>query len=110
MNATKRVIVVVSLTVAMALAFASVWAEPQAEPVGTAFTYQGQLKSAGEPVTDDCYMEFRLYADASGTSQVGPRSVRLFRSRTGSLPLSSIWRRCLRRWRPLAWDQGSVCG
>ena len=71
MNATKRVIVVVSLMVAMALAFVSVRAEPQAEPVGSAFTYQGQLKSGGEPVTDACDMEFRLYADAGGTSQVG---------------------------------------
>jgi hypothetical protein len=71
MTATKRVILGVSLMVVMALAFVSVWAEPQAEPVGSAFTYQGQLKSGGEPVTDACDMEFRLYADAGGTSQVG---------------------------------------
>ena len=71
MNTSKRVMVVLAVVVAMVLAFASVWAGPQAEPVGTAFTYQGQLKLAGTPVTDDCDMEFRLYADAGGTSQVG---------------------------------------
>jgi hypothetical protein len=80
MDATKRAIVVVSLMVAMALAFVTVRAasssqelDPQAPlaAVGSAFTYQGQLKSGGEPVTDTCDMEFRLYADAAGTTQVG---------------------------------------
>ena len=71
MDATKRVIVVVSVMAAMVLVFASVWAGPQAEPVGTAFTYQGRLKLEGTPVTDTCDMEFRLYADAAGSSQVG---------------------------------------
>jgi hypothetical protein len=42
-------------------------------PVGTGFTYQGQLKSAGEPVSDACEMAFRLYdAAAPGGGQVGP--------------------------------------
>ncbi len=63
------------------LAAATVWARTWAqEPapaaprveVGTAFTYQGQLKSDGEPVTGTCDMEFRLYADAGGSTQVGP--------------------------------------
>ncbi|MGD1994731.1 MAG: hypothetical protein PVI59_16180, partial [Anaerolineae bacterium] len=41
-------------------------------PVGTGFTYQGELRSAGEPVSDECEMAFRLYdADAPGGSQVG---------------------------------------
>jgi hypothetical protein len=63
------------------LAAATVWAATsaqEAEPaaplaaLGTAFTYQGQLKSDGEPVTGSCDMEFRLYEDAGGSSQVGP--------------------------------------
>jgi len=43
---------------------------PQAA-MGTAFTYQGQLKSGGAPVTADCEMTFRLYNDAVVGSQVG---------------------------------------
>jgi hypothetical protein len=39
--------------------------------LGTGFTYQGQLKSGGEPVTDDCSMAFRLYDQAMDGSQVG---------------------------------------
>jgi hypothetical protein len=50
--------------------------EPQGElapqaPLGAAFTYQGQLKSGGEPVTGDCDVAFRLYDDATADSQVG---------------------------------------
>jgi hypothetical protein len=43
----------------------------QAAALGSAFTYQGQLKSAGEPVTADCEMAFRLHDDAVAGSQVG---------------------------------------
>lgn len=39
--------------------------------MGTAFTYQGQLKAGGEPVNDDCDMAFRLYDHPSVGSQVG---------------------------------------
>ena len=45
-----------------------------AEQVGTAFTYQGQLRDDGVPVTETCDFEFRLF-DAESTppgSQVGP--------------------------------------
>ena len=50
--------------------------EPPNSPVprgtlGTAFTYQGQLKAGGEPVKDACEMAFRLYDDATAGSQVG---------------------------------------
>ncbi len=39
--------------------------------LGTAFTYQGQLRSGGEPVTDICDFQFSLWdADSSGT-QIG---------------------------------------
>lgn len=40
-----------------------------AAPVGSAFTYQGQLKFEGQPVTDPRDMEFGLYDD--GGAQIG---------------------------------------
>jgi hypothetical protein len=72
------------LVVVLALTFVSVRAasssqepDPQAEPMGTAFTYQGKLKLDGAPITSTCDMEFRLYSDAAGTSQVGSSEVSL---------------------------------
>ncbi|MGD8473007.1 MAG: pectinesterase family protein [Anaerolineae bacterium] len=91
MNAMKRIIQGVSLVLAVALAFVTVRAasssqdvEPRAAEalVGTGFTYQGQLKLDGTPVTDTCDMEFSLYADAAGTSLVGSTIV--------SLPVSVV--------------------
>ena len=41
------------------------------EPLGTAFTYQGQLTRGGNPVTGQCDFEFRLFDAAGGGSQVG---------------------------------------
>ncbi len=43
----------------------------QADPLGTAFTYQGHLEDGSGPVTDTCDFAFALYEDASGTMQVG---------------------------------------
>ncbi|MBN1485966.1 MAG: hypothetical protein JXA37_14730, partial [Chloroflexia bacterium] len=43
----------------------------QAGPLGTAFTYQGELKEGGEVVNDHCQMEFRLYNAPAEGSQVG---------------------------------------
>lgn len=40
-------------------------------PVGTAFTYQGQLIFDGTPVNDTCDFEFGLWDAPSGGSQVG---------------------------------------
>ncbi len=39
--------------------------------VGTAFTYQGQLRDAGGPINGTCDLRFRLFNAASGGSQVG---------------------------------------
>jgi len=39
--------------------------------MGTAFTYQGQLKSSGSPYNCSCDFEFRLYDDASTGTQIG---------------------------------------
>ncbi len=43
---------------------------PQAA-LGAAFTYQGQLQSEGDLVSDDCSMAFRLYDDSAAHGQVG---------------------------------------
>ena len=43
-----------------------------AEPAGTGFTYQGQLKEAGVPVSGTCDFEFTLWDAWSGGAQVGP--------------------------------------
>jgi hypothetical protein len=42
-----------------------------AEPLGTAFTYQGQLKSGGTPVTGAYDLRFSLWDAVSGGAQVG---------------------------------------
>ncbi|MCH8147265.1 MAG: hypothetical protein IH987_04620 [Planctomycetes bacterium] len=50
-----------------------------AQPVGTGFTYQGQLKREGRPVTHavtGCDFTFRLYGDESSDLQVGPELLR----------------------------------
>ena len=39
--------------------------------LGSAFTYQGQLRSGGAPITDTCNMAFRLYDAAAAGLQVG---------------------------------------
>lgn len=43
-----------------------------AQAVGTAFTYQGELREAGVPANADYDFRFRLFDAASGGSQVGP--------------------------------------
>ena len=42
-----------------------------AAPLGTAFTYQGQLRQAGVPVNGTCDLQFSLFDAASGGAQVG---------------------------------------
>ena len=42
-----------------------------AAPVGTAFTYQGRLKSAGQSATGNYDLKFTLYDAASGSGQIG---------------------------------------
>lgn len=43
-----------------------------AMPVGTAFTYQGELRTGGNPANANFDMEFRLYDALAGGSQIGP--------------------------------------
>ncbi len=42
-----------------------------AAPVGTAFTYQGRLKSAGQPASGNYDLRFALYDAASGNGLIG---------------------------------------
>jgi microcystin-dependent protein len=70
---TVGVAVLVSATVGLLVARASELPSQMAAPtaLGSAFTYQGQLKAGGNPVNDTCDMAFRLYDEASDGSQVG---------------------------------------
>ena len=40
-------------------------------PVGTAFTYQGQLQNGGTPQNGPCDLRFKLFDASSGGSQIG---------------------------------------
>ena len=46
------------------------------ELMGTAFTYQGQLKKDGNPVNGTCDLQFSLWNAASGGGQLGPTLTR----------------------------------
>jgi hypothetical protein len=54
-----------------ALALAAPAAPAIAAPVGTAFTYQGQLNKSGVPLQGNCNFQFKLWDDAGAGSQVG---------------------------------------
>lgn len=43
----------------------------QAAPLGTAFTYQGQLQKNGSPYNGTCSFQFSLWDAVSGGSQIG---------------------------------------
>jgi hypothetical protein len=45
--------------------------EPAAVALGSAFTYQGQLRNASGPVNDTCDFQFSLWDDPSGGGQIG---------------------------------------
>lgn len=44
---------------------------PTTSPLTTAFTYQGRLKDTNGPVNNNCDFEFKLFASAGGSDQVG---------------------------------------
>ncbi len=54
-------------------------------PMGTAFTYQGQLIKGGSPVNDTCDFRFILYDAQTGGSQVGTTQDKLNITVTGGL-------------------------
>lgn len=45
------------------------------QPLGTAFTYQGELRDAGAPASGTYDFEFQLFRGATGVEQVGPTNV-----------------------------------
>ena len=61
-----------SSMVVLALACVLTQAIVSADPMGTAFTYQGKLEDAGGPITDSCAFGFRLWDDPTGGAIVGP--------------------------------------
>jgi len=79
MSGKKWIVPCVVLAALALLAAATVNAGSQAQPtglapqapLGNAFTYQGQLKRDGRPVTDNCDMVFHLYDQDTLGSQVG---------------------------------------
>ncbi len=58
-----------STLIAVALAGASANGQT---PLGTAWTYQGQLKDGGNPANEPYDMHFRLYDAPTGGTQLGP--------------------------------------
>jgi hypothetical protein len=68
-DATRR-------TCAALLCAAAATVPLSAQPVGTAFTYQGRLVDGGTPATGPFDLRFVLYDAAAGGSQVGPTVVR----------------------------------
>lgn len=70
------VVFVVVLAVALTLSAGGVIAQEQGpqspqSAIGTAFTYQGQLKNASGPVNSHCDFQFSLWDALSGGTQVG---------------------------------------
>lgn len=59
-----------ALPLALLLAAAPLALEAQA--LGSVFTYQGELRTAGGPANASFDMEFRLYDAAAGGAQIGP--------------------------------------
>jgi len=56
----------------LALSIAAALPAAHAQSVGSAFTYQGELRAAGSPANAAYDFQFRLFNSAGGTTQVGP--------------------------------------
>lgn len=59
-------------------------------PTGTAFTYQGQLKDGGHPVTATCDMRFRLRTDPFGTDSTDVLGTNTFDGHDPTYPSVSV--------------------
>jgi hypothetical protein len=73
---SRRIYLAVVVVALVLLAVAVTWSSADEEgvrgtPLGSSFTYQGQLSDGGGPVTGECEMAFRLYDQATDGSQVG---------------------------------------
>ena len=71
MNRKTRTLVRTMLMLLIIAAGLAVGVQTNAAPLGTAFTYQGQLKQGGVPADGDYDFVFRFFDTASGPSQVG---------------------------------------
>ena len=60
-----------TIVVSLATLIVSSGGVGRADPMGTAFTYQGQLKEAGQPADGQYDFEFGLYDDDTGGAQIG---------------------------------------
>lgn len=61
-----------ALVATLSAVFAAMAAQPPVHAIlGTAFTYQGELRSSGIPVAGSCDFQFTLFATASGGIAVG---------------------------------------
>ncbi len=60
------------------------------ELMGTAFTYQGQLKQDGNPVNGTCDLQFSLWNAASGGGQLGPTLIRSVVVTNGLFTISDL--------------------
>ena len=61
-------------SLAVAVSVAGIWAAPggaQAAPLGTAFTYHGQLRQADVPVDGPCDLRFSLWDAETDGTQIG---------------------------------------
>ncbi len=75
----SRIVLTIVLGLLTLLAFGTIVAqEAQSQgqvgiqaAMNTAFTYQGELKKDGQPITDTCSMVFSLYEQETGGNQVG---------------------------------------
>ena len=66
-----------ALAAALALVLGCTAGSVAAQALSPAFTYQGELRSAGTPANASFDMEFRLYSTLSGSGQIGPAVTRL---------------------------------
>ncbi len=66
------VLVMLALLAGLALEGSAQAQEPAASPLGTVFTYQGQLKRNGNPYEGRCDFRFGLWDSLSGGTQIGP--------------------------------------
>ncbi|MBP7936360.1 MAG: hypothetical protein KA354_17100 [Phycisphaerae bacterium] len=67
----KRRVRIVSSVVAATSALAAAAIAQAATPVGSAFTYQGQLKKDGVPVNENAEFQFSLWDAWTGGTQIG---------------------------------------
>jgi hypothetical protein len=62
----------------------------QGTPMGTAFTYQGQLIKSGTPITDTCDFQFGLYDAATVGNQVGLTQTRSVTATNGLFTVNDL--------------------